>query len=128
MVHMSHISTDELEDLKTALDAEKAAVVEELADYGKVVEEDEDGEDEFEGSSLSEGEESAPEDAADNIEELQVNVPLVAELEARYRAIKSALARMQDGTYGRCEECGEEIDVERLEADAAAATCIACAA
>lgn len=125
---MSHISTDELEDLKTALDAEKAAVVEELADYGKVVEEDEDGEDEFEGSSLSEGEESAPEDAADNIEELQVNVPLVAELEARYRAIKSALARMQDGTYGRCEECGEEIDVERLEADAAAATCIACAA
>lgn len=123
---MSHIPTDSMEDLKTALEAEKAAVVEELAEYGKVIEERDD-EEEFEGSSLSEGEESAPEDAADNIEELQVNVPLVAELEKRYHDVKSALERMLDGTYGRCEECGAEVPLERLEADAAATTCIECA-
>ena len=31
-------------------------------------------------------------------------------------AIDTALARIADGTYGRCERCGREIEAERLEA------------
>ena len=30
--------------------------------------------------------------------------------------IKEALARIEDGTFGICEECGEEISEERLKA------------
>lgn len=30
--------------------------------------------------------------------------------------VKEALARIEEGTYGRCELCGREIDAERLEA------------
>jgi RNA polymerase-binding protein DksA len=31
-------------------------------------------------------------------------------------AIDAALARIDDGTFGRCERCGKEIEEERLEA------------
>jgi ribosome-binding protein aMBF1 (putative translation factor) len=30
--------------------------------------------------------------------------------------VEEALARIEEGTYGRCELCGREIDAERLEA------------
>jgi DnaK suppressor protein len=42
-------------------------------------------------------------------------------------AVESALARLDDGEYGRCTACGREIAAERLEAVPWAATCVACA-
>jgi DnaK suppressor protein len=42
--------------------------------------------------------------------------------------IEAALARLADGTYGRCEACGRPIAEGRLEALPTARTCIACAA
>jgi RNA polymerase-binding transcription factor DksA len=44
------------------------------------------------------------------------------------REIELALARVADGTYGRCLSCGGPIDPARLEARPVARTCIACAA
>jgi DnaK suppressor protein len=118
---MQNITEEILADLETGLHAELAALEEELADHGKLV--DEEGED-WEGSSKSEGEEADATDAADNIEELGSNVPLVSDLKKRRKEIKSALQRIKDGVYGTCEECGEDIDLDRLEANPAAATCI----
>ena len=40
--------------------------------------------------------------------------------------IDSALARLDEGTYGRCERCGEPIAEERLEALPYATRCIEC--
>jgi len=40
--------------------------------------------------------------------------------------IKEALARIEDGTFGICEECGEEISEERLKARPVTTLCIAC--
>ncbi len=40
--------------------------------------------------------------------------------------IDAAVARIEDGTYGRCEECGEEIGIERLKARPVTTLCIAC--
>jgi len=40
--------------------------------------------------------------------------------------VKSALERMQEGTYGECVECGNEIGAKRLEAVPWTAYCIAC--
>lgn len=118
---MQHIPEETLNDLETALHAELAALQEELADHGKEISEDGD---EWEGSSESDGEEADPSDAADNLEELGTNVPLVADLQKRHKEIKSALRKIKDGTYGTCDECGEDIDLDRLEANPAAATCI----
>ncbi len=41
--------------------------------------------------------------------------------------IKSALARIADGTYGECVTCGADIAPARLEAVPHAAQCIKCA-
>ena len=38
-----------------------------------------------------------------------------------------ALKRLDDGTYGRCQNCGREIAIERLEALPATPLCIDCA-
>ncbi len=40
--------------------------------------------------------------------------------------IDDALRRLDDGTYGVCERCGERIEFERLEAIAYARMCMDC--
>lgn len=44
------------------------------------------------------------------------------------RRIAAALARIEEGEYGWCAECGEEIAAGRLRIDPAAPTCVSCAA
>ncbi|MGA2062594.1 MAG: TraR/DksA family transcriptional regulator [Thermoguttaceae bacterium] len=41
--------------------------------------------------------------------------------------IEAALQRIEDGSYGQCEECGAKIPKSRLEAIPYAAQCIRCA-
>ncbi|WP_309660918.1 TraR/DksA family transcriptional regulator [Sphingomonas sp.] len=48
-------------------------------------------------------------------------------LEREIASVKQALARIEDGGYGECVRCGEEIVVARLEARPEAALCINCA-
>lgn len=40
--------------------------------------------------------------------------------------IDEAIARIDDGTYGICEDCGEEIGIKRLEARPVTTLCIDC--
>lgn len=40
--------------------------------------------------------------------------------------ITEALARIDEGTYGKCEECGENIGMERLDARPVTTLCIDC--
>jgi RNA polymerase-binding transcription factor DksA len=42
------------------------------------------------------------------------------------REVEGALARMSEGRYGVCVDCGEAIGHSRLKANPAAARCIAC--
>jgi RNA polymerase-binding transcription factor len=41
--------------------------------------------------------------------------------------VEAAITRLADGSYGRCERCGEPIAPARLEAIPAAEHCMACA-
>ncbi|WP_138424040.1 TraR/DksA family transcriptional regulator [Maritimibacter alexandrii] len=50
-----------------------------------------------------------------------------ARREAQRSRIAAAFARMEDGEYGYCTECGEEIAKGRLDFDPAVPTCISCA-
>ncbi len=43
------------------------------------------------------------------------------------KQIKDALKRIDEGTYGVCLECGEDIDPRRLKALPNATRCISCA-
>ena len=42
------------------------------------------------------------------------------------RKIQAALQRIDDGTYGLCEDCGEEISIARLKARPVTKLCINC--
>lgn len=42
-------------------------------------------------------------------------------------AIRVALARLDEGTYGACSKCGKSIDDRRLRAMPTATTCLGCA-
>jgi RNA polymerase-binding protein DksA len=42
------------------------------------------------------------------------------------RALEAALARLRDGSYGICAECGGDIGFERLRANPAAVRCVEC--
>ncbi len=41
-------------------------------------------------------------------------------------AIDGGLDKIQDGTYGECEECGDEIGAGRLKAMPLAKLCVSC--
>src|SRR5678815_2632276 len=45
---------------------------------------------------------------------------------AELQAVEAALKRIADDTYGECVDCGEMIARARLDANPAAARCIAC--
>ncbi len=51
---------------------------------------------------------------------------LVAGIRDRLDQIEHAMRRIDTGTYGTCEVCGEVIPAERLEAFPAATTCVRC--
>lgn len=64
-------------------------------------------------------------DNADIIEALHENNAAIDNLETRLREVNDALGRIDAGTYGVCEVSGDPIEVERLNANPAARTCIA---
>ena len=43
-----------------------------------------------------------------------------------YAEVLAALERLDDGTFGKCESCGQQIPIERLEALPAARLCLSC--
>jgi DnaK suppressor protein len=76
------------------------------------------------------GEDSTPsQHPADVASDLYAREELVAEqvtLERELVEVDEALARIADGTYGRCVDCGAEIGKERLAALPQAPRCIGC--
>ena len=46
---------------------------------------------------------------------------------ARIQALQEALTKVTEGSYGRCERCGSQIDPERLEILPATTLCADCA-
>ncbi len=112
---------EQLEELRDALEVERHTLEEELAGHGRIQASTGD----WQGNSGElTGTEADPSDAADQIEELVTNVPLVEELEKQHRDVVDALKKMDSDTYGMCEKCGEVIPFERLQANPAARACI----
>ena len=60
--------------------------------------------------------------------EMERNVVALLDAHARQAIadITVALARIDDGTYGECANCGSQIDIERLVALPRVELCIAC--
>ncbi|MEK7642008.1 MAG: TraR/DksA C4-type zinc finger protein [Patescibacteria group bacterium] len=59
-------------------------------------------------------------EVADKLEELEENSGIVSQLDKQLMEINDALTRIENGTYGTCETCGEPIETDRLEANPSA--------
>ncbi len=96
------------DELKIKLEEELDTVVQELADLGH---------EDIDATATEQDE------LADRMEAEEEHSSETTTLLARKKEITAALARVAAGTYGFCEECGEKIEGDRLEANPAAATC-----
>jgi DnaK suppressor protein len=60
--------------------------------------------------------------------EQELTLSLVGNEKEVLKQIEFALERIEEGAYGKCEECGKKIPEPRLEAIPYAALCVNCAA
>lgn len=111
----------ETQDLKHKLEDELLVLEGELRDLGW--ENPKTGEWEATGGDIDS---TATEDdeLADRQEQFGINQAEVAPLEARWKEVKEALRKMDEGLYGVCDVCGEKIEEDRLDANPAARTCV----
>ena len=107
---------NKLDPIRASLEKEKASLAHQLSEMGAPVE--------SEGVLVSVDEGFA--DSAQATAGRSEILSLVDELRSMYAEVSEALARIEGGTYGKCERCGEEIPIERLEALPTARLCVTC--
>jgi len=100
-----------LETLRAALEDERSRLVDELAEGVDAP------------GTMTYGSQAA---AASQVFEQQRSLALRDRARAHLEQVEAALRRMDDGSFGRCTNCGRDIDPERLEARPWAALCIDC--
>lgn len=102
--------TDKLNELKAHLEHERSALEIQLAQEG------------LGGVVVDEGFADSAQATAERSELMAVG----EQQESFHKEVVAALARIDDGSYGRCENCGGQIPDERLEAVPTATLCVAC--
>lgn len=102
-----------LENLRASLETEREQLLHQLDELG------------FGASALDFDENFA--DSGQVAAEQGENRVLANQIRETLERVERALAKFDEGTYGRCESCGEEIGDARLEAMPAAQYCIECA-
>ena len=78
------------------------------------------------GELVSSSVDNHPGDLATETFDRELDYTLEENSEHVLAEIDAALRRIEDGTFGRCERCGREIDEARLEAIPYATKCIEC--
>jgi len=110
-----------LAELKEKLEKEKTAIKKQLATFA-----DQDPELKGDWDTRFPKFDGNLEEAADEVEEYTSRLPVEFSLETRLRDINLALDKIKKDNYGRCENCGKEIDEKRLKVLPAARVCMKC--
>jgi DnaK suppressor protein len=113
-VIMQHLTKEQIEELRKLLLQKKKETLERIENFLK-------------DSSLKVSSNVGDEiDVADREMERQRQISL-REKESEYlKQIEYALRKIEEGTYGICERCGEPISYERLKARPISIYCIKC--
>ena len=109
---MNGLHHEQLESLRAALERRQQALLDQLALAGV-------------GPAVEEVE-TSPADSASNRTMNQLHQETAGHQMTQLRAIKHALSKFADGSYGSCESCGNDIGYSRLQARPEATLCIAC--
>lgn len=111
-----------LSKLRTALDKERAKLLEQIAEHEREIEEA------LQSESASE---RIPDPSTAEGGTLSFEYEMARELDEaaadRVRQIEHAKDRMNNGTYGVCEDCGTDIPLERLNFMPHVTLCVECA-
>ena len=75
---------------------------------------------------LTEDQPADPLDMAGNTSSLELMTALGNHERSELTEIDRALEKIEDGTFGRCEDCGQNIAVPRLKAIPTARLCVPC--
>jgi DnaK suppressor protein len=73
-----------------------------------------------------------PDDRYDEIDQATTDIEQSMRMRLRNREtlyikkIDEALRRIEEGTFGECDDCGEDIELRRLEARPTATLCVSC--
>ena len=110
-------STD---DPRARLERARTAAIEELRRLGISGESDDHDPRGTSGAVVEEG------DAAQASERRDMSFAQRERLAERINSLTEALGRIADGSYGRCEMCGNQIEPERLAALPEALRCLRC--
>src|SRR5690242_21242651 len=112
------MTTAELKEFKRRLRAEERYLLREIE--GQISE--------LEGEAEASGEEraSAPDDASAEIFEHERALAVEGAFEDMLAEVRHALHKIEVGSYGTCDDCGQPIAMERLEARPQAAFCVPC--
>lgn len=106
---------------RTKLEEELSTIENQLNEVGRV---NPDNKADWEAEPAAIDTDSADEnETADKIEEFETNTAILKDLEIRFNDIKTALEKIEKGTYGFCEISGAPIEEDRLQANPAARTC-----
>jgi len=109
-----------LAELKEKLIQEKERIREELGRIAKPTKDANDYNTTFNNIGDDEDEN------ASEVEEYADNMALEATLEKQLKDVAEALEKIEVDNYGKCENCGADIPIERLRAYPAAKTCFNC--
>ncbi len=106
-------------ELKQKLEEEKASLLASLAEVGT---QDENGD--WQAIPDQEAvQEADPNDVADKMEDFNERSSTLDTLEKRLKEVEGALLKIENGKYGLCEVCGNQIEEDRLMANPSAKTC-----
>lgn len=112
---------DKLKEFQARLEAQKDQILEELKG---IAVQDPDNPDNWNVKNPEMNDREAdPNKLGDNLEEEGVNDAITDSMETQLKEVTDALQRIEDGSYGKCEVNGEDIDLDRLEANPSARTC-----
>jgi DnaK suppressor protein len=111
-----------IEELKGKLETEKVSLEKELGSFAK---KDDVPKGDWE-TKYPNRENGNMEEEADEVQEYGNLLPVEHSLELKLKDVNSALEKIENGTYGICENCNEEIGEERLRACPEAKTCLNC--
>lgn len=117
----THINRMDTSIFKTKLEEEKKILEEELGRLG--IQDPETGDWGAILGPQDQGEKSDTIDQGDRDEEFAIRANTLGELEIRYKDVRDALQKIENGSYGTCEISGEVIEEDRLLANPAARTC-----
>ncbi|OFX15746.1 MAG: hypothetical protein A2V59_06750 [Armatimonadetes bacterium RBG_19FT_COMBO_69_19] len=121
-VKAKSLSRKELGEFRRLLEDERVRLLEELEAMEEHTPEVEDQV----GMDIGGGDDEDLADVASSTFEREKGLALESSVQQMLAQVEEALGRIEEGTYGNCQRCGDPIDVARLRVLPFATLCIRC--